>query len=574
MAHGPQHPSTRTLPVSRRLRVAVVGASLATVGLGVGLAATNASADATAPGTRIGGLPVGGLQREAVEALLRRTVAGSPERLTVAAGTRRGAVATADLGLTLDVAATADKVLADSGAGRRLLVLGQRRGRDVAPVLHRDDRVLAQAVVRLQQTTEVPESHGALRYANGTVTAVPPADGQQVEDSALRAALLRNALRLPRPATVTVPVTVRPAHVLPTEVEVLAGQARTLLAQPLTLRAGTRTTTVLARTLGPQLVVRGQGEGPGHGVALGLAGTARERVAVPAAAALSVAAQEPVVDAPAPTPVLRAQGNVTWRPTAAAVRLVTPARPGQTVTADDVLAALDGAVVGSAAGPPTGALPVPSRPQQPRSSDAGVQSIDAVLGTFTTPYACCQPRVQNIALMARTLDGTLIGPGQTFSLNGLVGRRTRAKGYVEAPFILDGELSTDVGGGVSQFATTTLNAAFFAGLRLDRHQAHSFYISRYPAGREATVNYPTIDLSWTNDTSAPVLVRAAALAKSLTVTLYGHDDGRTVTGTSGPRQAVPGKDFRIKISRTVAVPGAPARHDSFTTTYRKPPADH
>ena len=174
-------------------------------------------------------------------------------------------------------------------------------------------------------------------------------------------------------------------------------------------------------------------------------------------------------------------------------------------------------------------------------------------------------------MIARTVDGTLIAPGQSFSLNDVVGKRTKAKGYVEAPFILDGELSTDVGGGVSQFATTTFNAAFFAGLRLDRHQAHSFYISRYPPGREATVNYPSIDLQWTNTTSAPVLVRANTTATSLTVAIYGRGDGRIVQALSGPRQPVPGRNFRISVSRILTVPGlAPAR-ETFTTTYNKPP---
>jgi vancomycin resistance protein YoaR len=124
---------------------------------------------------------------------------------------------------------------------------------------------------------------------------------------------------------------------------------------------------------------------------------------------------------------------------------------------------------------------------------------------------------------------------------------------------------------VSQFATTTLNAAFFAGLQLDLHQPHSFYISRYPPGREATVNYPTIDLRWTNDTGAPILVRAATTATSLTVTLYGRNDRRVVTGVSGPRMPVPSKNFRITVSRVISIPGRPTRRQSFTTTYNKPP---
>jgi vancomycin resistance protein YoaR len=249
------------------------------------------------------------------------------------------------------------------------------------------------------------------------------------------------------------------------------------------------------------------------------------------------------------------------------VRVLAPGRAGQQVSP----AAVNRALTASLQLPVTEPVRVMADVLPPASSETAARSVNALLGTFTTPFSCCPPRVTNIRLIARTVDGTLIGPGQSFSLNGVVGRRTKAKGYVEAPFILDGELSSDVGGGVSQFATTTLNAAFFAGLRLDRHQAHSFYISRYPAGREATVNYPSIDLRWTNTTSAPVLVRASTTANSLTVALYGAADGRTVQAIAGPRRPVPGRDFRIVVERIVTLPGRAAQRESFTTTYNKPP---
>ncbi len=108
-------------------------------------------------------------------------------------------------------------------------------------------------------------------------------------------------------------------------------------------------------------------------------------------------------------------------------------------------------------------------------------------------------------------------------------------------------------------------------MQLDRFQPHSFYISRYPAGREATVNFPGIDLKWTNNTGAAVLVRTATTGTSLTVSLYGSDDGRTVTAITGSRTPVRGRDFRITITRKVAVPGKPVRQESFRTTYNKPP---
>jgi uncharacterized membrane protein YgcG len=101
--------------------------------------------------------------------------------------------------------------------------------------------------------------------------------------------------------------------------------------------------------------------------------------------------------------------------------------------------------------------------------------------------------------------------------------------------ILRGEIVDDCGGGVSQFGTTTVNAIFFAGLEPDAHQPHSFYISRYPMGREATLNYPSpdIDVSFTNDTGNGILIRTSYDDTSITVTFYGSNDVEQVRAIHG-----------------------------------------
>jgi vancomycin resistance protein YoaR len=106
------------------------------------------------------------------------------------------------------------------------------------------------------------------------------------------------------------------------------------------------------------------------------------------------------------------------------------------------------------------------------------------------------------------VDGTVLKPGDTFSLNGIVGERTAGNGFTEGFIISDGVFKEDFGGGVSQVATTTFNAMFFAGLKDVEHKPHSFYIDRYPVGREATVAWPSVDLKFQNDTPYGVLVQA------------------------------------------------------------------
>jgi vancomycin resistance protein YoaR len=164
-------------------------------------------------------------------------------------------------------------------------------------------------------------------------------------------------------------------------------------------------------------------------------------------------------------------------------------RPARSVAASAVVAALSSAL---AAGEPPLEVDVPSVPA-PGSGSGSPAVVDAVLGTFTTSFACCEPRVTNIRLIAATVDGTVVQPGRAAQPERPGRPRTAAKGYVEAPFISGGMLSTDVGGGVSQFATTMFNAAFFAGVRLDDFKAHSFYIgaTRRDGRRRSTIRVST-----------------------------------------------------------------------------------
>lgn len=165
--------------------------------------------------------------------------------------------------------------------------------------------------------------------------------------------------------------------------------------------------------------------------------------------------------------------------------------------------------------------------------------IVAPIGEFTTRYPCCQPRVTNIHLIADAMRGKVIEPGQTLSLNKTVGQRTKEKGYVEAPVIIDAKYSADVGGGVSQFAATLFNAAFFGGLDIPTYQSHSIYIDRYPYGREATISWEEPDLEIRNNTPFGVLIWTSYTDTSVTVTLFSTpwikgEQGRQTEEKKGP----------------------------------------
>jgi vancomycin resistance protein YoaR len=175
-----------------------------------------------------------------------------------------------------------------------------------------------------------------------------------------------------------------------------------------------------------------------------------------------------------------------------------------------------------------------------------------VVGSFTTRFPCCQPRVVNIRRAVQLLDGRTLPPGGRFSMNRALGRRTRARGFVPAPMIAGGRLVDSVGGGISQVATTLYNAAFFAGLDLVAHTPHSFYIPRYPPGREATISWGGPELVFDNDWRAPLRMRLAAGSTGITVRFYSEPLGRRV-------QAWSGKPFDFVQPTTVLVhnPGLP-----------------
>ncbi len=156
-----------------------------------------------------------------------------------------------------------------------------------------------------------------------------------------------------------------------------------------------------------------------------------------------------------------------------------------------------------------------------------------LIGTFTTYHPAGQSRVTNIQRLADVIDNTVVMPGEQFSINEISGQRTCAKGYVPAGTIVRGELVDTCGGGTSQFGTTTFNAAFFAGVQLDQWKAHSWYISRYPMGREATLSYPVLDVKFTNITDGAIIVRTSYTPSSITVSLYGQPIADAVSASHG-----------------------------------------
>jgi len=176
-----------------------------------------------------------------------------------------------------------------------------------------------------------------------------------------------------------------------------------------------------------------------------------------------------------------------------------------------------------------------------------------------------------------------VPPGGRFSLNAVLGPRTPAKGYQKAPVIYAGRLENDYGGGVSQVSTTTFNAAFFSGVKIEKHTSHSFYISRYPEGREATLSWPDVDQLWTNDTGFGILIDAAVSGSDLTVSFFGTKTW-DIEAVKGPRRNVvqpkniadgrlgcvaqaPTPGFDVTVMRIFTKNGVQVKTSNFNTHY-------
>jgi vancomycin resistance protein YoaR len=175
-------------------------------------------------------------------------------------------------------------------------------------------------------------------------------------------------------------------------------------------------------------------------------------------------------------------------------------------------------------------LEVPFRKVAPKftTEQAEGLKVGRLLSSFTTQHACCQARVKNIHFAAEKLDGTVLMPGERFSLNEHLGPRDRRAGYFEAPTIVHGEMEETWGGGISQLATTLFNAVLHGGLEIVQRQPHSIYFPRYPEGHEATVSFPEPDLIFRNDTEAPLIVKTQFTGTFIKVLLYGDNGGRKV----------------------------------------------
>jgi len=161
---------------------------------------------------------------------------------------------------------------------------------------------------------------------------------------------------------------------------------------------------------------------------------------------------------------------------------------------------------------------------KPEITVSGLKGIDTLLAEFTTAYdGSAENRAHNIALACAAVNGSVLKPGEIFSLNRRLGPRLANTGYLKAPVITNNRLALDFGGGICQVATTLYNAALLADLEVIERFPHSQPVNYVPPGRDATISGDHLDLKFANNTAAPVYIAGRADAATFTVRIFGGD---------------------------------------------------
>ncbi|WP_353952949.1 VanW family protein [Knoellia sp. S7-12] len=537
---------------------AIVGALVLLVGAYVGVAAYTSGRMPS--DTKVGGVQVGGMApaaaRTAVEAAVKER---GDTPVTLTAGGKSATIVPAEAGLAIDLDASIGDLTGFSLNPAK--VIGHLTGGDSRGLKTRvDETKLKASVTQASKALTVAPKEGAISVTGGKVAVVAPVKGQSV---VLDRTVDLIATSWPRSTPIVAPVTASTPKVSAEELQRVKTEfADKAMSGPIAVKAGDKTFEISAATLAPAISFPADAQGK-------ITPKFDDKVII---AAVTEAADRAKATAKAKDATVTFVNN---QPT------VVPSRTGVALDPTKI----EGPVTAALTSPERAAI-IPVTVSQPEFTTERARATlpKGMISTFTTYF---NPngggRVTNIRLAAKTLNGTYVPPGGTFSLNGVLGQRTPAKGYAIGGTINNGRLSQNYGGGISQVSTTTFNAAFFAGMKFVEYMPHGFYISRYPEGREATVSWPDLDMSWVNTTDGGVYIRASAVGGEVTVSFYGVKKW-DITANKGPRRNLipfkkltdpspkcitqtPTPGFDVTVTRTFKQAGKTVKTETFNTHY-------
>ena len=571
---SPDAPRGRGRAVVRSLVVLVVGVVLLAGGTLIGLRLARAG---VLPGVEVDGVAVGGLSEQQLTTRVAQLAQRKAKAEIVAKRGREEVAATAgDLGYSQDVAATVAAVLYRGRQGNPVAALTDhlrafRGGIEVDPVEGVDADTLAgwsqDAAIQLAAKPR----EGGVVFDGAEVSRQDPRPGATVDPEQL-AADAQAAVLAGGGATIAVSTDPIEPETTTEDVDAIVELAEQAVSAPVTLHRGDIAVTLAPDELGG--VIRSVVTEDGDIELRAYGPTLRAAIGEDTITALEVEPESAEFEISGGSiELIEGREGFTFNPYKASRQLVEIATGEGARTAT-----LDGDI------------------EQPDLSTQQARQLQIVekVSEFTTNHACCESRVTNIHRIADLVDDVVIEPGETFSVNEFVGERTQDKGFVNGGAIFEGQFVEQIGGGVSQFATTTYNAAYFGGYEIPEHKAHSYYISRYPMGREATLNYPNVDLKITNNSPYGMVLSTSYTDTSITVAVYGkkwvevesitgepfnHTSPETIyrendelkKGSSKVVQEAGAGGFDVTVTRILTFPDGTTEREEVTTTYLAQP---
>ncbi len=443
------------------------------------------TSDKVPRGASVAGVEIGGLQPAAATTRLEEElVPQAQEQIRVSANDKRGRIRPEAAGLAIDVAASVEQ----AGGGRSWDPTRMwdyfTGGDDLDAVVNVDQAALEEEIEAFASEADEPAKEGGIAFKRARAVPSYPKPGVGVDVEQAAAAILE---AYPTGSDViALPVRKVLPKVSEDKIrEAMRDFANPAVSGPVFVEIGNKSIVLRPKSYTKALSLK-----PQNGTLV------------------------PALDSKVLFKSIRpAMRKVTEKPRDATVRIVNgeptviPGKNGVTFDRDKVTDQFLSVLVqrGKAR-----TLTLEGQVERPdfRTKDARQLQIKEVVSSFTTQFPHSDYRNTNLGRAAELVNGTVLKPGETFSLNDTVGERTAENGFTEGFIISNGVFKEDFGGGVSQVATTLFNAAFFAGLEDVEHKPHSFYIDRYPIGREATVAWGFVDLKFKNNTPYGVLIQA------------------------------------------------------------------
>jgi vancomycin resistance protein YoaR len=526
--------------------------------------------DSVLPGVSVAGVDVGGLAPADARARIDEELnARLDQSVEIVVGNKSMRIVPSNI-FRVDGAAS-EQVAFDAGRESMTARLGALAvpfavQKDVEPVLRIHESGRAALNDALAALTKHAVSARVSMEGDEAVV-VPGREGTAIDDRAVLASLKAAALA-GQPSFDVELETVKPA-ISTAAAERAATIARTISAAPVRLK------------------LRGQGE-------IGKLGRVQLASLIrfePKAGAVNVVLDPAGVEQrlhPLVKPFAEKPVDATFRVSGDRAYLIR-AKNGTTLDVKDAQTAIYEA--GNGPGRRIAALSLTTLAPELTTKEAKALGIHERISTFTTDMGVSSSnRIWNVHLLGNYLEGTIVKAGQTFSYNEVVGPRTIERGFREGQMIFGGVLIPSIGGGVCQTATTIFNAAFEAGLPVRERTNHSWYISHYPMGRDATVSWGGPDLVFKNDLKHAVLIDVSYTDSTFTISFYGTKQGRKVTSTTssptnytqpkmqyaidptaapGSKTVVAGggQGFDVNVHRKVYEHGKLLREDDFFTRY-------